>query len=474
MHSRAIFLTAAMGALSAAGVAQDARACGGCFHEPAPPMPIKQTETVVTDHRMIFRITQQETTLYDEIQYSGSPSTFAWVLPIRGTVTIGLSSKSLFDALEQVTQTDVIAPPQPICPASSCVCYQGASSSPGGVLSTTGGNSTTGGGGSPAPPPVTVIAEQTVGPFETVQLQSTDPNALDAWLSANGYAIPADVQPIIAAYVSDGFDFLALKLAPGQGVQAMRPVRVSTPGAGLSLPLRMVAAGTGSKVGITLWVVADGRYEPHNAQFFTIAPSEVTWDWAASSSDYSAVRDSKEASFNYVAWQVESSVSISEGQVRNALLSYAFDYQPVPPPDGGDGGGGESASQAEMDDLLVLYPRAFPNALSPPDRVTRLRADLARAALAADLVLQASADQGVMANVYQLTNSLNPPPCIPPPGCTCGNNGPSNSGLSNNGLAAPTQSSGCAASTNPPGATAVGFGAAGLLAIALLRGRRRR
>ena len=70
-----------------------------------------------------------------------------------------------------------------------------------------------------------------------------------------------DIDPIIAAYVNEGFDFLALKLQPGQGVQAMRPVRVTTQGAGLTLPLRMVAAGTGATVGITLWVVADGRYE---------------------------------------------------------------------------------------------------------------------------------------------------------------------------------------------------------------------
>ena len=92
-----------------------------------------------------------------------------------------------------------------------------------------------------------------------MQLASTNPTALNDWLSANGYVVPAGFQPTIAAYVSEGFDFLALKLAPGQGVSAMRPVRVTTPGAGVQLPLRMVAAGTGATVGVTLWVVSDGR-----------------------------------------------------------------------------------------------------------------------------------------------------------------------------------------------------------------------
>ena len=37
------------------------------------------------------------------------------------------------------------------------------------------------------------------------------PDALKAWLTANGYAIPA-IDAIIAAYVTEGFDFLALRL----------------------------------------------------------------------------------------------------------------------------------------------------------------------------------------------------------------------------------------------------------------------
>ena len=60
-----------------------------------------------------------------------------------------------------------------------------------------------------------------------------------------------------------------MKLLPNMGVQAMRPVRVTSAGASLSLPLRMAAVGTGAIVGITIWVVSDGRYEPQNYPFFT-------------------------------------------------------------------------------------------------------------------------------------------------------------------------------------------------------------
>src|SRR5688500_8561184 len=81
-----------------------AHACGGCF---TPP----ETPTVVTDHRMVLTISKSQTTLYDQIRYQGDPSAFAWVLPISGVATVGLSSNVLFQSLDQSTQT-LILPPQ--------------------------------------------------------------------------------------------------------------------------------------------------------------------------------------------------------------------------------------------------------------------------------------------------------------------------------------------------------------------------
>src|SRR3954470_4420989 len=74
----------------------DARACGACFHPPPNP---NETPSVVTDHRMILSISSQQTTLYDQIRYDGSPSSFAWVLPISGAATVGLSSDVVFSTL---------------------------------------------------------------------------------------------------------------------------------------------------------------------------------------------------------------------------------------------------------------------------------------------------------------------------------------------------------------------------------------
>jgi hypothetical protein len=441
----------------------DAKACGGCFHQPEPPT---QSGTVVTDHRMIFSISLQQSTLYDEIKYAGSPSSFAWVLPIRGQVTVGLSSDTVFASLEQATAPDIVAPPLPSCPACTIVGdFAGAAGSSSGAV----------GGGSSAG--VNVLSMQTIGPYETVQLQSTDPTALDTWLAANGYVIPPDVQPIIAQYVTENFDFLALKLAPGQGVQAMRPVRVTSEGAGLSLPLRMIAAGTGARVGLTLWIIADGRYEPANFPFFTISPAELTWDWSVSHSNYTTVQVQKEAASNNAAWQIESAVALSPYVIENGL-SGGGDYVALP---GADGGTDQTAGAQQTADLGALFPEG-----NVAVRVTRVRADLAHLALANDLLLQASADQSILSNVYQVTKAVNAPQC-PTLACSGSSSGSMNAPAGSSGSVGPNGddgggspnlpsrrgSSGCTAAASAPAGDEVGLLSASFLGMALLRGRRR-
>jgi hypothetical protein len=385
-----------LGVLSIAALAKPAQACGGCFQPPS------QNGDVITDEKMIFRVTPQATTLYDEIEYSGNPASFGWVLPIRGPVTVGLSSDLLFQALESATATTIQAPYIQPC---NCGCT-GANAP---VANGSAGGSSSGGGQGG----VTVISQQTVGPYDTVQLKSTDPNALNNWLAANGYVVPNGFQPVIAAYVSEGFDFLALKLAPGQGVAAMRPVRVTTPGAGLSLPLRMVAAGTGATVGVTVWVMADGRYEPANMLSFTIDPSEITWDFNTNTSNYAQIRQNREKLLANSAWQIESSIDVSPYQVEGPVMSEPAEQNYPADADAGAG----ASTQAQQADLMTMFPDGQSDV-----RVTRMRADLSHAALATDLFVQASKDQSTLPNVYQLTKSINTPSCQATY-CGCGGGG---------------------------------------------------
>ena len=377
----------------------DARACGGCF---AP----EQEGSVVTDHRMILSISPQQTTLYDQIRYKGNPSSFAWVLPISGTAKIGLSADIVFAALERQTATEIIAPPlQRQCPAPP-VCPSRNKSSGADAGSSSDASF---GGSDPQSPPVDVTKTETVGPYETVQLHSTNGDALNTWLVDHGYAVPEDVKPIITAYVDAKYDFLALKLVPGQGVQSMRPVRVTTAGAAPVLPLKMVTAGTGATVGLTLWVVAEGRYEPQNFPFFVVPTSDLVFDWATYSSNYKALRVDTASKLGGRGWELESSLPIVPTVLRNLLLNAMaggnFDYQAIP---AADGGTGKTAAQVRDEDLDTLFAGMPAQGAA---RITRLRGDIAHTALTEDLTLTASADQSELSNYRNVPKGINEPAC---------------------------------------------------------------
>ena len=203
---------------------------------PSPPTQV----TVVTDHRMAFSVSPQQTVLWDQIEYSGNPQDFAWVLPVMAGAQVQLSHDQFFAALDALSRSGHhrARPAVRRGRSGGCGCWASSSNSGAALQRDAGGGSS-----------VQVVSQSVVGPYDTVTLHSTDPNALYDWLDANSYAVPDSMRPVIDAYVAGGFDFLALRLAPGQGVQAMQPVRVVSPGAGLTLPLRMVAAGAGAQLG---------------------------------------------------------------------------------------------------------------------------------------------------------------------------------------------------------------------------------
>ena len=423
---RALGLSVAAGAILTAASERPAAACGGCFHDP------NEIDSVITDHRMILSISQGQTTLYDQIEFQGTASSFAWVLPIKGNVTVGLSSDLLFASLDQLTDTQVVPPPANCPPPPSCEGFGfGRSSSPTFAAA---GEAADGGQAA-----VTVTAQQQVGPYETVQLHSNDSSALQNWLTSHGYSIPASVAPVVAAYVADQFDFLAMKLVPGQGVTAMRPVRVTTSGATPTLPLRMVGVGTGATTGITLWIIGDSRWQPQNFPFFTISDSEISWDWTTGASNYETVRLSKEAALGGKGWQVESSLDLAkysletaveqgqqfggqgpQGQSTTGYLAVgdagagddvdagevdldASTDAPIGVPDGGY----ESANEVEEADFETI----FAGISGPNARVTRIRSDIAHTALTVDLNLMASPDQSELTNIHNPTQQIGQPLC---------------------------------------------------------------
>jgi hypothetical protein len=419
------------------------------------------------------------------------------VLPIHGTVTVGLSADVLFDSIDALTATQ-INPPVPDCPAPPTECT-GPTASNGFA----GGATSSAEDAGVALGVVTVTKQQQVGPYQTVQLHATDSSALNDWLVQNGFNLPAAELPVISAYVTEGFDFLAMKLLPSAGVQAMRPVRVTMPGASLSLPLRMASIGTGATVGITIWVVSDGRYQPQNFPFFHIEDSALVWDFSTSSSNYTTLRAQNEAALSGKGWEIESAISLNEQLISNVVLSggqyyggggvyggstsdAGEDYLPVGTPDDAgpnddgsaaeDGGAYESADQVRNDDLTALFAgMAGPNVM-----VTRMRSDISHAAMTTDFVLQASPDQSELSNIRQVTQQINQQ-CPIYSNCQVIGNGPPASAAPISGTSSiggvPASGGGCVTSSQPNGAPSGRFallaGLFGLVAARVVRARKR-
>jgi hypothetical protein len=402
---------------------------------------------------MAFSISTTQTVLWDQVQYSGNPAEFAWVLPVLPGAVIQPSRDAWFAALDAATQPVINGPvnyassyPQ----GGGCGAPLGCGSS-GNSAEGAGGGSPGGGGA------VQVLSQGVVGPYETVTLKSTDPSALTSWLTAHSYDIPASIAPTLDQYVAGGFDFIALRLRPQCGVNAMEPVRIVTPGADPSLPLRMVAAGAGAEVSIVLWIIGEGRWTTQNFPAVTLADTQLTWDSSQSISNYEPLAVSLMGQQQGTSWLTEFAGSVASSvaypsaygpsaygssSTANPPLAqayYAFCggtspsngstvVQPVPctqasPPEAdaaaeasGDaaesdaadvGDGGVAADDAggitppgamdcdAYDDLSVALTGIFPDSVW----LTRMRASLPVQALGTDLVLQA-AEQAPVSNVH--------------------------------------------------------------------------
>lgn len=407
-----------------------ADACGGCFHPPT-------SSTVVSGHRMALSVSMQRTVLWDQIEYQGNPEEFSWVLPIKPGARIEEADPAWFEALDGATNT-IVQGPELDCTGGAFGC----GSSQGGFGALGAANFDESGGGNGG---VTVVKQETVGPYESVTLSSEDPGALAAWLTSHGYDIPDDINPIIEAYVQEGFDFIALRLKPGNGVNLMKPVRVITDGASPVLPLRMVAAGTGPFTSIVLYVIGEGRWETENFVNAEVPLEDIVWDGDTDSSNYAALRTQTLSQAGGLAW-------LSSYAVQNALLSQSFDqntgfassigstyFQQILDDQGMNydqynacqeklNGGAPSGVVVELCDAndVCASPQGgqidsrdfdcdtltdLSTALvgmHPPDVwVTRLEANLPRYALAQDLQLRAAGSQETIGNYHVAEKSEN-------------------------------------------------------------------
>lgn len=386
-----------MGAMLGVAVqlgALDALACGGCF---GPPPPTPRDVQVVTDHRMVLSLSATTTTLWDQFQYSGRPSEFSWILPIRYTpgLRVAIADDGFLTYVNNITAPRLLPPPFPWAP-----CPQPPNA--GGFADASASSDR----GAPSDTGVTVLRMEVVGPYSVSVIRGTDPMAIRDWLRTNGYTVPNELGPVIDFYTAMEMDYIALRLRPDpEGlVPRMQPVRVTMEGYVPRLPLRMIAAGVADKVGLSLVVFGSSRIEASNFPNGELSDASFTWDWAGrqnAAEDYLAA-------FNALNLANGRRVWLSEVAGRMNVGGW-FIPRSSPPP--GPDASVETTPTDPMDDLRVIT-----STISTMPYVTRLRADLPAAMLDRDLELGAS-DRGDRAALYQYARQTNIPPrpmCLGP------------------------------------------------------------
>jgi hypothetical protein len=105
---------------------------------------------------------------------------------------------------------------------------------------------------------VDVLNQQILGGFTVASLAADDPMALQTWLAQNGYALPAAAEPVLKAYVADGWKFVAVKRSVGNPEGSLSPLRIRYAGETPVYPMRLGALSD-RPVGVELFVLSAHR-----------------------------------------------------------------------------------------------------------------------------------------------------------------------------------------------------------------------
>ena len=230
-----------------------ASACGGFFCQNTP---VDQT-----GERIVFTVNPDETiTTLIEILYQGEAEDFSWILPIPETITadalqVPEDGAAVFDELHQLTDVQVIAPPQPDCTAD----FAGATAE------------------SAADSGVDVFGSGEVGPFGFDIVGSESPDALVTWLRDNDYLVTEAMEPLIDIYVEQENAFIAMRLLDGETSDSIAPIEITYPGTEPLIPLQLTAVAAQPNLPVWVWIFGESQAVPTNFEHMEIANEELTF-----------------------------------------------------------------------------------------------------------------------------------------------------------------------------------------------------
>lgn len=331
-------------ALAAVALApRPARACGGMvFPEHAARVG------GMSQQELLVAFTPERTVLLASVGYEGATGAPAFILPLPAAPTEVLQADpAVLVALDELTAPEVT------------VEVVGEDGGGGGLCGSAGGLKDGGGGLGNDRGDVMVLQRGATADYDYVLVGGDTGETIGAWLSAEGYTLPADYAAALDPYVADDKLIFAAKLRSDAPSGALAPIELhlppTDPGA-FAIPFGLAAQSLppDQALTITTYLLAAGGLAPANYPAAPIDQADLV-AYNAVDTNYADLYAEATAAGSWV-------IDASLGDVTADTLVFAID-------DAIDAG------RADADDRDPVATFAARIAL-PGARLTRLRTTL--------------------------------------------------------------------------------------------------
>ncbi|TDD61188.1 DUF2330 domain-containing protein [Kribbella antibiotica] len=241
----------ALGFVAAGVTPAWACACGGY-------LPSLESRARASGEKALVRHTAgiEEITL--SMAINGSSKKAAWIMPVPSAAKVELGDVELFPRLQAMTEPKVVE-------RTTYWPFLGLHLFPDQPGDSAG-----------APPAGVNVREQmTLGPFEIARLGGGSATAVTDWLRTNQYVVPDSLGANLTPYVREGWEIVAVKLAPkstGQGLSGSTPpLRLTFASDKIVYPMRLSKGATTPQV-VTVYVAAPHRVEPTTLPIAYVKP----------------------------------------------------------------------------------------------------------------------------------------------------------------------------------------------------------
>jgi hypothetical protein len=250
-------------------------------------MPVDQT-----GENVIFVMKPGVVQAHIQIQYTGDPESFAWVIPVQKIPTVTVGSQIFFTNMlngtvptfQMTTTFTNCATGAQTSSSSGPGCGAGSDESGGGFSAASGGASNGGGGGGINSPQV--VSKEAVGNFDVTILQPVDTASLIEWLVQNGFEPDTqDAQPVLEDYLSRGYAFVAIKLQPNAGIDEIHPLVIEYEGDEPCVPLKLTRIAAVEDMTVRTFFLGNNRVVPTGA-YKHVRLDSAKLDWAGLGTNY--------------------------------------------------------------------------------------------------------------------------------------------------------------------------------------------